>query len=72
MSSNVVGLFVDKPAHVILFAGRRRRVYKRYDWKGNFVRWVVKRTAAERNKLQKEYGPSVNIQTWDAVPEHML
>ena len=63
-------LFEDTPTkHRVRRNDKKRVVYARYDWQGNFVRYVLPRTKAELAALRKEYGPSVNLQTWYEVHE---
>jgi len=64
-------LFKDTPTHHRCLIGNVRRVvHARHDWEGNFVRFVVHRTAAEMEKERKSYLPAkVGIMTWFEVTE---
>lgn len=63
-------LFEDVPTkHRVRRNDKKRVVFARYDWQGNFVRYIVKRTKADLAALRKEYGRSVNLQSWAEVYE---
>lgn len=63
--------YSKRTSHRVLISGKKRVVYARYDWEGNFVRHFVKRTASEMEKARREYLPAkVGIASWFEVLPH--
>ncbi|MDE2095722.1 MAG: hypothetical protein KGL39_00565 [Patescibacteria group bacterium] len=65
-------LFRDKEtSHRVFFGNVRRKVFARYDYEGNFVHFVIHRTAVELRAAQKAYGVAkVGIASWFEIFEH--
>lgn len=64
-------LFTDEPtSHRIPRGNRKAVVYARYDWMGNFIRFVAHLTPAELRAEQAKYLPArVGIVGWYEVYE---
>jgi len=65
-----MSLFKDtKMGCTILRNGRKKAVFERHDFKGNFVRYVTHVSPAEQRSIRKkEYrGARVGINSWAAV-----
>ena len=63
-------LFTDIPTqHRVIRDGRKRVVFARHDWEGNFLRYVTHVSKAERDRRRaKEYrGAAVGLPSWTNV-----
>ena len=65
-------LYKDIPTnHRVLIGNRKRVVYARHDWEGQFVRFVIHKTQAEMETARKKYLPAkVGIPSWFQVWEY--